>query len=87
MSTQEEFELLKDIVKDGSPSDAGDVQRIVSGYFTKVTRSNLKDEWENKMTENERQALYTKLLIYSVEGMTKELRKLNFDDLDMSLWD
>jgi hypothetical protein len=73
---------LEDVVANQSPVTTEEVRQIVSRYFVTIKWSLLKKEWENEMNTLEREKLYTKLLIASVNSNTNKLKALKLNDLD-----
>jgi len=77
----EEFNKLEELVRESDPVTTTDVKRVVERYFKGIQWSLLKDEWENHMSEQQREALYTKLLVNSIDSTTSKPRQLKLDDL------
>lgn len=84
MASPEELDQLKIVVREIHPVTTTDVRQAVERYFEdEITWSVLKDEWQNHMTDQQREALYSRLLVDCVQSETSRLRKLNLDDLDI----
>lgn len=74
-----EFSELKELITNHSPVTTGEIQTIVEEYFSTIEWSLLKEEWL-KMSELQREALYSKLLVDIVSSTTAK-----FKTLDMAL--
>lgn len=57
-----EIKQMKNVLKMCAVKDVEGAINVLNGYFTKVTFSLVKDEWENKMTTKQKQAFVKKLL-------------------------
>lgn len=76
-----EFDELKEIIAKRSPVTTDEIRTIVEEFFQPIDWSLLKEEW-SKMSANQREALYSKLLVDVVSSTTARMKTLNLDDIE-----
>lgn len=82
MSDSDEVNHLKELIREAYPTTTHEVRKIVEDYFATVKWSVLKDEYRHKMTQLQREQLYTKLLLEAVNSITSRMKVLNIDSIE-----
>lgn len=79
-----EFERLKEHVRNQAPVTTAEVHKAVDEFFKDVVWSLLKEEWQDRMNAQQREALCSKLLLDAVTSTTSKMRTLKLDDIDLN---